>query len=116
MIKDLSNLSEHLKNGENKIKNKFLGNYVNKYDFLFVSKKLNHQDNFKIYQNMKQSNIVIINQSSILNQNNSNDFLIISFQYTIIIINSHSLQFLQDLFSNNANLRLCFLSNTKKKN
>lgn len=83
---------------------------IQHYTLLHVSNFLDINQDQQIFKNMEESRAIIINQPDI---HQENQYLFIGFKNTIIIIKSISLSFLQNLFSINKKLKICFLSNTE---
>lgn len=97
-----------------KIHNKILERIIQNYSFLYITKNFQFDKNSNILQNIKESNIIIINQCNIQDQKTQEMYFIISFQKTVIIIKQLSLFLLSPLFSTHSNMNICFLSNTQK--
>ena len=97
-----------------KVINKHIDKVISEYSFLYISS--DHGDNFKekIVQNMIDSKVIIINQFENKIGDGKNKYFIIGFKRTIIVIKQMSITFISDLFSNNSNLIICFLSNAKQ--
>ena len=97
-----------------KVINKHIDKVISEYSFLYISS--DHGDNFKekIVQNMIDSKVIIINQFENKIGDGKNKYFIIGFKHTIIVIKQMSITFISDLFSNNSNLIICFLSNAKQ--
>ncbi|KAK8892772.1 hypothetical protein M9Y10_030014 [Tritrichomonas musculus] len=69
----------------------------------------------KIYRNVNDSRLIVIDQSSRLNKETNTQNYIVCFEQSLIILqqSTASIKFLQSILSNNPNLPVCFLSNTK---
>ena len=83
---------------------------IKDYSFYYIT---NNIFNKKIYSNIDQSKILIIDQYQEAKQNENLSYIILGFEKTIIIIKHFSLPFLQDLLSRNKKLSFCFLSDSK---
>ncbi|KAK8837500.1 hypothetical protein M9Y10_036497 [Tritrichomonas musculus] len=64
-------------------------------------------------ENIKKSNVFIIDQNERFNQKISKQLLILGFEQTIIILEQSSFAFLSSILSINLNMSVCFLSNTR---
>ena len=86
---------------------------IKQYKLFYIStNKYFFNQNVKL--NTKQSSVIIVDKFSLQNQKSDDDYnFIISFQKTIIIISHEFLKTLENLFSCNSDLSLCFLSDTK---
>ena len=76
---------------------------INNYDFHMVLEYFDYNGNEKIYQNIKESRAIMIDFY--------NDFFIIGFKQTIIIIQKSSLSFIETLFKSNAKANIYFFAN-----
>lgn len=97
-------LNDDFKNSNTKTM-KIIGNY----DFFYISKKLEYDPNSIIYQNFKNSKIILINHYS----EQEDFYFIFGFKRTVIIIDESNLLFLETLFQFNSDLNLIFLSNSQ---
>ncbi|KAK8867178.1 hypothetical protein M9Y10_010154 [Tritrichomonas musculus] len=88
---------------ETKANNAKLDLIINSYDFHMVSEYFDYNGNEKIYQNIKESIAIMIGFY--------NDFFIIGFKQTIIIIQKSSLSFIETLFKSNAKANIYFFAN-----
>ena len=106
-------IHEILKDPEIKFGKVGLKSIVQDYIFIHISQSsaLNEDEKQKIFQNVKKSKIIIIDQNDKFNKETNQQYLIICFEKTLIILD-HSSTFLQDILSTNFNLSVCFLSNT----
>ena len=100
-------------NGKVDLDNKTLDKKIKQYKLFYISTN-NYFFNQNVKLNIKQSSLIIVDKFSLQNQKSDDDYnFIISFQKTIIIISHEFLKTLENLFSCNSDLSLCFLSDTK---
>lgn len=101
MIESFLEIPQLLKNETIKIKNKYLNEIVKNFSFLNVSKNIDIQleQNEAIIQNIKESKVIIINET------NNNQFMLICFKKTIIIIDKSFLYYLNDFISQKNKLK-----------
>lgn len=99
-----------LENNKINFANNRMKSVVRDYSYLEVSSVFDYENNHETYQQMEDSNIVIINQY----KENGNDYFILGFKQTIIYIKQNSIKFLLSLFLCNKNLTIYFLSNSKE--
>lgn len=99
--------------GKVDLDNKTLDKKIKQYKLFYISTN-NYFFNQNVKLNTKQSSVIIVDKFSLQNQKSDDDYnFIISFQKTIIIISHEFLKTLENLFSCNSDLSLCFLSDTK---
>lgn len=101
MIESFLEIPQLLKNETIKIKNKYLNEIFKNFSFLNVSKNIDIQleQNESIIQNIKESKVIIINET------NNNQFMLICFKKTIIIIDKSFLYYLNDFISQKNKLK-----------
>ena len=102
-----NSFKELLENNKIRITNNNIELVIQDYSFLEISSVFDFENNQKTYQLMDESKIIIISEYK------ENNFILV-FERTIIYIKQTSINFLQSLLSNNKNLKICFLSNSKK--
>lgn len=105
---------DHIENNIVKIANPQLNELVKNYFFIHISESFVFHHHEIIYQNIKESKFAIIKKCKNTSENSDDQFFIIGFKQTIIIINQSLLFMLQDFFSTNKNLTIYFLSNVKE--
>lgn len=86
---------------------------IQKKDLLEIDEEFDLLKYPKLLENIKKSHTIMINQFLKYNKTIKNQFFIICFEQTIIIINRSFLSFLQNLFSSSTNLIIYFSPGTK---
>ena len=98
-----------LKKEKIQINNKSLNEILKNFSFLHVSENLIIQEeNNNIVQNIKDSKLLVFDKTD------DGNYWIICFKNTIIITNQSNLFYLNELFSQNLNLKICYLSQIKE--
>ena len=113
MFSNFIKLSQGLSSNSIKIKMKSMNKIIQNYKFLCISKTLDVNQDQQIFRKMEESKAVIVNRSDNSELKEERQFLFIGFKDTILIIKHTSLSFLQDLFSINQKIKICFLSDTE---
>ncbi|KAK8872166.1 hypothetical protein M9Y10_007928 [Tritrichomonas musculus] len=89
---------------------------VESYSFLFISENwhINDEEN-KITQNISNSQLIVIDQNHEFNEIAKKQYLIVGFEKTLIILEKSlkTESYLSELLSNNSNIPICNLSNSK---
>ena len=118
MIENILKIPQLIKN--NKIsfsQHEFIKVFEN-YSFYAITNNisLKEEEERKIIQNIKESQIIIFSQSEGLNEETENKYLILGFEKTLIILDQStaSISFLLKLVSINSEISVCFLNDTKK--
>lgn len=101
-----SNALNFFKDQEIIIKNKMLDTVIQNYYFIQISSKSDLSNH--LYQNINESNFILINQYE--EQNQKYTYIIIGFKRTIIVIEKSLLSILEPLFSTKTNLNICLLT------
>ena len=109
MINNFWELHDLLNNGLIKIQNKKLNEIILRFAFIHLEEKEIISENEVLCNNLKESNIAIINKC--FDESNNSDFFIICFRNTIIYINQISIFFLKEFLSINPNLSIYSYSN-----
>ena len=110
MFNDISLISQLLANQEIRIADNRFNRIILDYTFLLISDSFIKSEAKAVFSNFMESKIVIIDKYE---EPDRNLYFILSFEKAIIIINQLSFHLLQELFSSNPNLNICFLSNSK---
>ena len=88
------------------ILNKKLNMIIGNYDFINVTNEINFGENKQIFKNIKESKIILVNQIE--------QYFIIGFKKTIILIEQSTLNYLKNLLLFKEELKIIFLSNSKE--
>ena len=91
--------------------NKRLENVLQNFHLYYAGESYGENENQLIIKNIKESNLVIINQ--LLYDTKKDIFFIIGFNKTILFAQHSSIQLMNSLFSNNTQLKFYFIRNTK---
>ena len=106
----MSNIGKPIEINNNLKKvNKIIEGYL----FIDVSTENDVEKNDIIFQNIKKSKFLMINQYIEQNENekeNTHTYIIIGFKKTIINIEKSNFKIIQPLLSLNPNINICFLS------
>lgn len=105
MFNDISLISQLLANQEIRIADNRFNRIILDYTFLLISDSFNKSEAKAVFSNFMESKIVIIDKYE---EPDRNLYFILSFEKTIIIIDQLSFHLLQELFSSNPNLNICF--------
>lgn len=89
-----------------KLLNKKNYRFLSDYEFCFVTSNIDFSRNGKIFTNIKQSKIIIIDHFE-------SKYFIISFKKTLIVIGQLDISYLRELLSYNPELTICFLNNAE---
>ena len=112
MFSSFSKLAEALQCNSFKFTNRKIQKIIQNHMFLTVS---NDQfDYHHIKQNIKDSKVIIVNQSKDLFQQTDDRYFIICFEKVIILLTQPFLNILDEFFIINPNLLICYLNNSKE--
>ena len=113
MLDSFGELKKHIQNKTDIFIDKMLVETIYQYNFNLITDNsfFKQNDEQTIYDNIKKSKFITIDQNKLLNQKTNDKYYIIGFEKTIIILNESSLYFLQALLTINSELSVCFLSN-----
>lgn len=100
---------QKLEKNEIQVQNDGLNDFLKKYTFRHITENLTFENNQFIFQNINQSESIIINYFNESTEKPENGYFIISFQYTILIISQSSLNYLHDLFATNSKSNFIFI-------
>ena len=87
---------------------------VVEYSFLYFSELLSTDKNQIIFQNVKDSNVIVIDYHEEKTPKADDDHFIIGFKKTIIIINQSKLSNIKNIFTNNQQIEFVFMSKNAK--
>lgn len=89
---------------------------MQKYSFYIISNDhaIDQNGNQTINENIKKSKIMIIGQSKNLNKETNDEYIILSFELTIILLKISHVTYLTSLFSANPKIFVCFLDKVKE--
>ena len=115
MINNLLKLHNFFNYDEISFNNRAFNKVVKSYLFVLISNNISlpKDTDEKIKQNIKNSKIITIDQSEILNKEMNQRYFIVGFEKTLILLEQSLLFYLSTLISENTELFICFLSNTK---
>lgn len=114
MINDFLVFKSCLENNNIKVANIILDQVLKKYTLLQFSENFDISNMRDIYQNMKESKEIIINEFKDENQHEKQTYFVICFKETIIIFEHSYKSYLQNFLSNKQDLIIHFLSDSKK--
>ena len=114
MINDYLVFKSCLENNNIKVANMFLDQVLKKYTLLQYSENVDISNMRDIYQNLKESKEIIINEFKDENQHEIQTYFVICFKETIIIFEHSYKSYLQNFLSNKQDLIIHFLSDSKK--
>ena len=103
-----SNMQSEFKN-----KTKKIDKVIKDYSFIHVLTQFDVSKKEDIFQKIKESNFIMLNQYINQNEKQKQDqlaYIIIGFKKTIIIVEKSSFSMLHPLLSSNPNINICFLS------
>ncbi|KAK8838945.1 hypothetical protein M9Y10_032405 [Tritrichomonas musculus] len=89
---------------------------IQDYNFIHISEQISfdgkeeEEEEFKIYQNISNSKVIVIDQNKKFDKLVNQKYYILGFEKTIILLKESSLSFLQQLLSSNPNIPICFLN------
>ena len=92
---------------------------IQDYNFIHISEQISFdgkeeeeekEKEFKIYQNISNSKVIVIDQNKKFDKLVNQKYYILGFEKTIILLKESSLSFLQQLLSSNPNIPICFLN------
>lgn len=114
LLKNYFDFVERLKNKSIKISNSKFNELIQKYSFCHMTTKWNSEDNPQICQNFRDSQVVVINQFEIGNQDDKELFFMLAFNKTVVVISYIIAYVLNNLFSYNENIIICYLSGSEQ--
>ena len=92
-----------------------LGEVISSYSFLEISEENEMELNFKLSDNIKESNVIIISHYEEHEEDGRKErYLLLSFKRTILIIKETRTKILQILLSKKEKLEICFMFDTKE--
>ena len=115
MISSFLNLQELLDQYDIEFNKNGVKDTIQSYNFHLISpsKSLKENELEKLDHYVKKSKIIIIYQNKDLNEETQEDFLLIGFEKTLIILNQTSISFLTNILTKHTDLSVCFLNDTK---
>ncbi|KAK8876323.1 hypothetical protein M9Y10_006521 [Tritrichomonas musculus] len=114
MIEEFQKIQKFIVNKKLIAQNPAANEVIQDYNFIHISEHILYEgkeEESKIYQNISNSKVIIIDQNQEFDQLANQKYYLIGFEKTIILLNESSLSFLQKLLLSNPNLPICFLTN-----
>ncbi|KAK8894562.1 hypothetical protein M9Y10_022997 [Tritrichomonas musculus] len=113
MIEEFQKIQKFVGN-KIELQNKAANEVVKDYNFIHISDPVSFEqkeEESKIYQNIDNSEVIVINQNQKNDQSEEQKYYYIGFEKTIILLEESSLSFLQKLLSSHPTLPICLLTN-----
>lgn len=115
MLQDLLAFYEKLKNKQDSlVDQRFYKTICDFHLFIFENIINNEIEIDTLFENIKESQVIMINYIKETNQMAENLFFVICFKDSLLILHQSSLNFLHTLFTLNSSLCICYMYKTKE--
>ena len=95
------------------MKNQKMEKVIKDHSFLLITQNFDFNNNQEVYENIKNSSVIIISQYEEENEKNDNKYFIFGFKRTLISIKQSSVTLIGELLSINPNRTFYFLKDTE---